>query len=127
PSLFDFLRRVFLAFEREHDPSPLPRSGCVAFALRFQQIMGAAQAKGVEDTAFYRDATLLSLNEVGLAPGSRPLPPRAFHERMRRRLKAFPLAMLASSTHDAKRGEDVRARLGVLAEIPGAWEEAVSA
>lgn len=126
PEIFDFLERVFKAFEPAFDPSPLPRSGCRAFSQRLQQIMGAVHAKGVEDTAFYRDIALLSLNEVGLSPGRHPLSVRDFHQRMQARLTRFPQAMIATSTHDTKRGEDVRARISMLAEYPEAWERALS-
>lgn len=126
PALADFLKTIFLAFDPSHDVSPLSRAACREFAARLQQVMGAAHAKGVEDTAFYRDAGLLSLNEVGLWPGCTPLGVEEFHDRMRRRAARFPRAMLATSTHDTKRGEDVRARLAVLAEMPQDCEHAVT-
>lgn len=126
PALADFLKTIFLAFDPSHDVSPLSRAACREFAARMQQVMGAAHAKGVEDTAFYRDAGLLSLNEVGLWPGCASLGAEEFHEKMRRRAVRFPHAMLATSTHDTKRGEDVRARLAVLSEMPAEWEHAVT-
>ncbi len=127
PEIFDFLGRVFRAFEPAFDPSPLPRSGCLAFSQRLQQVMGAVQAKGVEDTAFYRSIALLSLNEVGLSPGRDPLSVRDFHQRMQARLTRFPRAMTATSTHDTKRGEDMRARISILTEFPEAWDQAITA
>ena len=78
-------------------------------------------AKALEDTYFYRDATLLSRNEVGAAPTRFALSPAALHERLARRAHSHPRAMLATATHDHKRGEDVRARLAVISEMPQDW------
>ncbi len=94
-------------------------------ALRFQQLTGPVMAKGVEDTAFYRDLRLLALNEVGGDPGQFGLSPAAFHEATRTAQDRWPLGMITTSTHDTKRSEDVRARLAVLSEIPDAWARAV--
>ena len=82
-------------------------------------------AKGVEDCAFYRWSRLTSLNEVGGDPSVFAVSPEDFHAAMADRLRDWPDAMTASSTHDTKRGEDVRARISVLAEIPDAWESAL--
>lgn len=95
------------------------------FALRFQQLTGPAMAKGVEDTAFYRFHRLVALNEVGGDPRHFGLSVDAFHEASRDSLTRHPAAMLASSTHDSKRSEDVRARLVLLSEIPQDWGRAV--
>jgi (1->4)-alpha-D-glucan 1-alpha-D-glucosylmutase len=95
-------------------------------ALRFQQLTGPVMAKGVEDTAFYRDLRLLSLNEVGGDPGIFGSSPDAFHEASRQAQERWPLRMITTSTHDTKRSEDVRARLDVLSEIPAAWGRAVA-
>jgi len=92
---------------------------------RFQQLTSPLTAKSLEDTAFYRYGRLLSRNEVGSDPAVFAMDPAAFHAAMAGRLKGFPRAMLASATHDHKRGEDVRARLAVLSELPGDWAEAV--
>ncbi len=127
PELFDFIHKVFLSFHPAHNPSPLPRSGCHAFSHRLQQIMGAVQAKGVEDTAFYRDIALLSLNEVGLSPGRTPLTIPDFHRKMKHRVDNHPHTMTATSTHDTKRGEDARARITILAEIPAVWRRTLTA
>ncbi|MFB0872341.1 MULTISPECIES: malto-oligosyltrehalose synthase [unclassified Sphingobium] len=90
---------------------------------RFQQLSAPIAAKGVEDTAFYRYATLLSANDVGSDPEQFALSPDDFHQRA----AARPLhAMLATATHDHKRGEDVRARLAVLSAVPDLWTEAVT-
>ena len=80
-------------------------------------------AKGMEDTAFYRFNRLVSLNEVGGAPDIFGAPMQDFHARQIDRLAHWPHALLATATHDTKRGEDVRARLNVLSEIPEAWRE----
>jgi (1->4)-alpha-D-glucan 1-alpha-D-glucosylmutase len=83
-------------------------------------------AKSLEDTAFYRYHRLLALNEVGGDPAARALSVDAFHEAMKARVKDWPHGMTATATHDTKRGEDARARLIALAEIPGEWTSAVA-
>jgi (1->4)-alpha-D-glucan 1-alpha-D-glucosylmutase len=90
-------------------------------AQRFQQYTGAVMAKGVEDTAYYRWTRFVALNEVGGAPDRFGVPPHEFHTAMLDRLRWQPLSMTTLSTHDTKRGEDVRARLAVLAECPREW------
>ncbi|WP_210480915.1 malto-oligosyltrehalose synthase [Naasia sp. SYSU D00948] len=94
-------------------------------ARRFQQTSGMVMAKGVEDCAFYRYTRLTSLTEVGADPAEFGIGHDAFHARQQRRLESFPASMVALSTHDTKRGEDVRARISVLAEIPGEWSDAL--
>ncbi len=91
------------------------------FAMRFQQFTAPVVAKGVEDTAFYRYNRLIALNEVGGHPAHFGLSLKAFHAAAEDRAKNWPMTMLASSTHDTKRSEDVRARLGVLSELPSVW------
>ena len=93
----------------------------LAASKRFQQTSGMVMAKGVEDCSFYRWSRLTSLNEVGGDPSIFALDPGAFHEAMAERQRSWPHAMTATSTHDTKRGEDVRARIAVLAELPQAW------
>ncbi len=88
---------------------------------RFQQLSAPVAAKGVEDTAFYRYAPLLSANDVGFAPEQFAISPAEFHQRALDRQRSFPHAMLATATHDHKRGEDVRARLAVLSAVPALW------
>jgi (1->4)-alpha-D-glucan 1-alpha-D-glucosylmutase len=95
------------------------------FVRRFQQFTGAVMAKGVEDTAFYCFNRLISLNEVGGDPGCFGTSVEAFHEDCLRRQESHPRSMLASSTHDTKRSEDVRARINLLSEIPDEWKSAV--
>jgi (1->4)-alpha-D-glucan 1-alpha-D-glucosylmutase len=102
---------------------PGPRAEDIA--LRFQQLSPAAMAKGVEDTAFYRYLRLVALNEVGGDPGTFGIDPTEAEDILAAEGIRWPHAMLATSTHDTKRGEDVRARLGLLAEVPDVWAEAV--
>jgi (1->4)-alpha-D-glucan 1-alpha-D-glucosylmutase len=96
-------------------------------ALRFQQTSGAVMAKGVEDCAFYRTSRLTSLTEVGGDPSEWSLTADEFHAPMAERQRAWPRAMTTTSTHDTKRGEDVRARIAVLAEVPDLWTSALDA
>ncbi|GAA5155527.1 malto-oligosyltrehalose synthase [Nocardioides marinquilinus] len=91
---------------------------------RFEQLTGATMAKGVEDTTFYRYNRLTSLNEVGGDPSHFSLTVEGFHDAMARRQAERPHAMTTLSTHDTKRGEDVRARITALAEQPQLWTEA---
>src|SRR5215218_10503559 len=92
-------------------------------ALRMQQLSSAAMAKGVEDTAYYRYSRFVALNEVGGNPDQLGIPLQDFHALQASRLRRQPDSMTALSTHDTKRGEDVRARLAVLSEIPETWAE----
>ena len=94
-------------------------------ARRFQQTSGMVMAKGVEDCAFYRYSRLTSLNEVGGDPSVFSLTVDGFHEAMATRQRDWPHAMTTLSTHDTKRGEDVRARIHVLAEAPEGWATAL--
>lgn len=88
---------------------------------RFNQLSASVAAKAVEDTAFYRYGRLLSRNDVGCAPQVFALSPSTFHDRAAARGAKFPHAMLATATHDHKRGEDTRARLAVIGERPAEW------
>ncbi|GAA5138458.1 malto-oligosyltrehalose synthase [Pseudonocardia adelaidensis] len=90
-------------------------------ASRLQQTSGMVMAKGVEDTAFYRWNRFVALNEVGGDPSRFGVSPQEFHRAMAAREASWPATMTTLSTHDTKRSEDVRARLAVLAEIPGEW------
>jgi (1->4)-alpha-D-glucan 1-alpha-D-glucosylmutase len=94
--------------------------------VRFQQLSAPTAAKSVEDTAFYRYGRLLSRNEVGSHPGQFAISPAAFHAEAQARGQSLPGALLATATHDHKRGEDTRARLAVISEIPGEWEAALT-
>ena len=95
--------------------------------VRLQQLCGAATAKSMEDCLFYRDPRLVSLNEVGGEPERFGVSIAEFHRRAAVRAELWPYAMTALSTHDTKRGEDVRARIGVLSQVPSLWSEFVTA
>jgi malto-oligosyltrehalose synthase/malto-oligosyltrehalose trehalohydrolase len=96
-------------------------------ALRFQQTSGMVMAKGVEDRAFYRWSALTSLTEVGGDPATFAVSPEQFHAAMAERQREWPVAMTTQTTHDTKRGEDVRARVTALAEAPDAWRRTLDA
>lgn len=95
--------------------------GAAHFAMRFQQATGPVMAKSLEDTAFYRYARFVSENEVGGRPDRLGVSTAEFHAANALRAERYPLALISSSTHDTKRGEDVRARLSVLSEMPNTW------
>ncbi|MGI8983757.1 MAG: malto-oligosyltrehalose synthase [Acidimicrobiales bacterium] len=118
PDLFAFLGEVLLLRP--------PGTAEDDFTLRFQQLSGAVMAKGVEDTTFYQYNRLVSLNEVGGHPGRFGTPVDDFHADNARIARDWPATMLATSTHDTKRSEDVRARISLLSEIPAEWGAAVA-
>jgi (1->4)-alpha-D-glucan 1-alpha-D-glucosylmutase len=95
------------------------------FVMRFQQLTSPLMAKGLEDTAFYRFNRLVSLNEVGGDPGRFGTTLAAFHQFNTRQAERWPHSLLATATHDTKRGEDARARINVLSEMPDEWASAV--
>lgn len=99
------------------------RDGAIDFAIRFQQLASAATAKGVEDTAFYRDHRLVALNEVGGDPGRFGTPLKHFHRFFQRIASDWPATMVASTTHDTKRSEDARLRIAMLSQMPRRWAE----
>ncbi len=119
-TVFDFVRRTLLA-EAEDSADEALRERVRRFAMRFQQFTAPVTAKGVEDTAFYRFNRFLPLNEVGGEPDTFGFTLRAFHGANADRAARWPHTMLATSTHDNKRSEDVRCRLDVLSEFPAAW------
>jgi (1->4)-alpha-D-glucan 1-alpha-D-glucosylmutase len=104
----------------------LPRQERLRAMVKFQQLSAPTAAKSVEDTSFYRYGRLLSRNEVGSEPSQFAMPPANFHGAARDRLRNFPRALLATATHDHKRGEDARMRLAVLSELPGEWDAALA-
>jgi (1->4)-alpha-D-glucan 1-alpha-D-glucosylmutase len=120
-SIYQFIRDVLLGEWLPHPASRGTRREVRAIARRFQQLTGPVTAKSVEDTAFYRYARFISLNEVGSEPGRWATTPNAFHRAMAERAESMPHGMLATATHDHKRGEDVRARLNVISELPREW------
>jgi (1->4)-alpha-D-glucan 1-alpha-D-glucosylmutase len=122
-SVFDFLHAA-LTTDLRHDRR-YQRAELIATAMRFQQLTSPVMAKAVEDTAFYRHVPLLSLNDVGGEPDRFGVSVGAFHHVMQQQQRDHPLGMLATATHDHKRGEDVRARIDVLSELPLEWRRRV--
>jgi (1->4)-alpha-D-glucan 1-alpha-D-glucosylmutase len=123
--IFDFLRDA-LTMDLLKPGGPAHSTPRVRrFALKVQQFTGPLMAKSLEDTAFYRYHRLLALNEVGGDPSAKALAIDAFHDMMRTRASEWPHGMTATATHDTKRGEDARARIMALAELPGEWTSAV--
>ncbi len=110
-SIFDFIKATLLSDGR----------AARAFTMKFQQLTAPVMAKGVEDTTFYIYNRLLSLNDVGGDPAAFGYGVNAFHRASADRAAKWPHTMLATSTHDNKRSEDVRARIDVLSELPAAW------
>lgn len=123
PPAFAFLRQVLLlepphyAEERKQD--------WLRFVMSWQQFTGPVMAKGFEDTALYVYPRLISLNEVGGNPGASGMALKDFHDYLYERRKATPCTLNATSTHDSKRSEDVRARVNVLSELAESWDKAV--
>lgn len=124
-ALFDFVRDLLL-LQGVDKLSEDERIQWQAFVGRFQQLTGPMMAKAVEDTTYYRFNRLVSLNEVGGNPERFGLSLEEFHQHNQERQAQRPYAMLASSTHDSKRSEDVRARINVLSERPDDWKHKVS-
>jgi (1->4)-alpha-D-glucan 1-alpha-D-glucosylmutase len=120
-SVFDFLRDVLLG-ERSEGKAESTRRAMLEFAMKFQQVTSPVAAKGVEDTALYRYNRLVCLNDVGNDPGRFGTSSSALHQANAERVRAWPHTMLATSTHDTKRSEDVRARIAVLSELPDLWK-----
>ncbi|MET0650766.1 MAG: malto-oligosyltrehalose synthase [Pyrinomonadaceae bacterium] len=123
-SVFDFIASLLLLKDPQ-GTEPHERAERRDFALRFQQLTSPVTAKGLEDTAFYRFYPLASLNEVGGEPALIGVSLERFHERNRDRQETWPHTLSATSTHDTKRGEDTRARINVLSEIPEEWNRAL--
>ncbi|MBB4636563.1 malto-oligosyltrehalose synthase [Longimicrobium terrae] len=121
-SLFDFLRDTLL-LKWPDSLNEKARRQHARFVMKFQQLTGPVMAKGVEDTAFYVFNRLISLNEVGGEPDRYGVSADEFHAFNLERAERWPHTMSASSTHDTKRSEDVRARINVLSEIPELWGE----
>ena len=128
-SIFDFIRDLVLLQhphaasgpQSQHDPAEQVR-----FVGKFQQVTGPVMAKGLEDTAFYDYNRLVSLNEVGGDPGRFGMTSAEFHRHNQERQARSPWGMSATSTHDTKRSEDVRARLNVLSELPREWRRSLA-
>lgn len=120
-SIFDFVRAALLTSIAE-GKGQVYRDAVTHFAMKFQQFTGPVMAKGMEDTSFYIYHRLISLNEVGGDPRTFGMTLAAFHAASQDRAKNWPHTMLATSTHDGKRSEDVRSRINVLSEIPALWK-----
>lgn len=123
-AVFAFVHDVLL-LQYPEDSTEAERQQQLQFVRKFQQVTGPVMAKGLEDTAFYRYTPLVSLNEVGGNPDHFGISAQAFHRQNLMRRTHWPGSLLATSTHDTKRSEDVRARLNVLSEIPQQWRDAV--
>jgi (1->4)-alpha-D-glucan 1-alpha-D-glucosylmutase len=123
-SIFAFIRGVLLP-HAAGDDSGASREARTQFAMKLQQFTGPVEAKGLEDTAFYRDVALVSANEVGGDPHHRARTDEEFHAANAARLARWPFEMTTTSTHDTKRGEDVRTRIDVISEMPDAWRRLV--
>src|SRR6267143_1343717 len=121
PQSFAFIRDVFLLRNHPH-LLPAQREARLAFVIRWQQFTGPIMAKSFEDTFLYVYNPLVSLNEVGGDPRPSAASPELFHELVQERSQRWPQSLNASTTHDTKRSEDVRARINVLSEIPEDWE-----
>ncbi|MFZ1942464.1 MAG: malto-oligosyltrehalose synthase [Acidobacteriaceae bacterium] len=119
-SIFEFIRSHICPV-REPEESEEDFAERLRFAMKFQQYTSPVQAKGMEDTVFYRYSPLASLNEVGTGTGRRATTPQEFHDANIHRMERWPNAMLTTSTHDTKRGEDARMRIHVLTELPEEW------
>ncbi len=125
PSIFDFIgSSLKLEFPPSFDDEA--REAQCAWVMKFQQNTGPVMAKGLEDTSFYIYNRLTSLNEVGGEPQHFGVNVATFHRQNQERLRLWPRTMLATSTHDTKRSEDVRARINVLSEIPSDWRKALT-
>jgi malto-oligosyltrehalose synthase len=119
-SIFDFVGDVLLTRVAQGQ-DPTYQNAVITFAMKFQQFSSPVMAKGLEDTAFYRYNRLVSLNDVGGDIHRFGTTVPDFHLANQERQRDWPHTMLATSTHDSKRSEDVRARINVLSEIPGFW------
>ena len=117
--VFDFIRDALTCDLPARTPSQA--AAIRQFARKFQQLTAPVMAKGIEDTAFYVYNRLVSLNDVGGDPAEFGMPPSRFHRASAHRAKHWPHTMLATSTHDNKRSEDVRARIDVISEMAAGW------
>jgi (1->4)-alpha-D-glucan 1-alpha-D-glucosylmutase len=123
-SIFNFLRDVLL-FRSPQNFDAAGRAAYTHFILKFQQTTAPVMAKGLEDTMFYIYNRLSALNEVGGEPQQFGLGVEVFHERNLDRQRDWPTTLLATSTHDTKRSEDVRARMVAISEIPELWRRSL--
>ena len=119
-SVYDFIRQVLLA-NNDEETNETRLASLLSFAMKFQQFTSPVMAKGLEDTCFYRYHPLISVNDVGGDPLEFGVTLDDFHRKTMERARTWPHSMLATSTHDSKLSEDVRARINVLSEIPARW------
>jgi (1->4)-alpha-D-glucan 1-alpha-D-glucosylmutase len=124
-SLFDFARDMIL-LKYPDGATDGERAEQRRFVGKFQQVTAPVMAKGLEDTAFYVYNRLVSLNEVGGDPETFGVSPSALHRHNKERQERWPHSLSSTATHDTKRGEDVRARINVLAELPREWQKALA-
>ncbi|MEX2442412.1 MAG: malto-oligosyltrehalose synthase [Alkalispirochaeta sp.] len=120
---YDFVLAVLTTDLLTQYPGQFRRREVVELAMKIQQFTAPVMAKSVEDTAYYRDVRFVARNEVGAEPERFFASVQGFHYSARARLERHPFAMVTTATHDHKRGEDVRARLAAISEVPGTWEE----
>ena len=125
-TIFDHLQATLLLENLETYSDDQSRD-VFDFVMRFQQISGPVMAKSIEDRLFYVYNRLVSVNEVGGSPAMFGISAEQFAEENMQRCRLWPHAMLATSTHDTKRSEDVRARLNVLSELSAEWDAALAA
>jgi len=126
PSVFDFLEQLLSGQLIVQRRSGFSRHTVLRCAMKLQQYSGPVMAKGLEDTAFYRYNRFIALNEVGGHPDHFGIALDEFHAANSFRAQRWPNSLLSTSTHDTKRGEDARARLAVLSELPEAWAQHVT-
>ena len=126
-SAFDFVDQMLSGALVGKPHSGFSRHAALHCAMKLQQYSGPVMAKGLEDTALYRYNRLIALNEVGGHPDRFGVTVSAFHKTNAQRAKRWPHTMLGTTTHDTKHGEDARARLAVLSEIPDEWAQQVQA
>ena len=120
----NYIKR-FLLLDFPEYVTPEERGRWIEFVMKFQQLSGPLMAKGFEDTALYRYNKLISLNEVGGSPQRFGMSPLEYHHFFKKKMTEWPHGMNATATHDTKRGEDSRARINVLSELPDEWEKRV--
>ncbi|HWE23770.1 MAG TPA: malto-oligosyltrehalose synthase [Myxococcales bacterium] len=124
-SIYDFIADILLQKFAAY-VAPEERPAQLAFVIKLQQMLGPVMAKGLEDTAFYVYNRLLSLNEVGGDPRHFGVTPEEFHAQNQLRARSWPRTLLATATHDTKRGEDTRTRIDALSEMPRQWAAALA-
>lgn len=120
-SVFEFLESLLTGEIARHNSSDLNQRSALRFVMKVQQFSGPVMAKGLEDTALYRYNRFIALNEVGSSPEQFGFSVASFHKENQLRAEKWPSTLLATSTHDTKRGEDARARLAALSLVPEEW------